>query len=137
MHRNSYKYPLLSVLIGDHMDAAATQPLISLPPAFESGEDSALDNHLENLFSENDLKRAPAKKWLSDHLNPEIIVRISEKAVKRCPLPENVRADVRKLLSLIDGDLLQGVGNLKNEKRSQVQMAITQTFRRSRMRRIR
>jgi hypothetical protein len=106
------------------MVIARAQPLLQLPEVFHE----SLETHVANLFSENDIQRKQAMKWLNQNADPQIISRIGKEVRKHDDLSVKVRRDIHKFLMNSCLRNLGGVGKLSNECILDVKLALCSTL---------
>lgn len=106
------------------MDAVAS-PVVDLPGDLAS----MVDTQIENLFSENDLQRKAARRWLLENGNTEIMHKISEKALqKNGGIPTKVKSDVHTLLSRWISRNIKAIARIGNERSARIRTAMITTM---------
>ena len=105
------------------MVLAKAKPLLELPEAFKKQK----EEHMANLFSDNDIDRKKAVNWLSQNADPQILSRIGKEVLRHDNLPIQVRMDIHKLLMNSCFDNIRGLGKLPNEHCQYVMVALRRT----------
>jgi hypothetical protein len=106
------------------MVIAQAEPLLQLPDIFKASE----GKHIANLFSNNDIPRIQAVKWLSQHADPQTLSKIGKEVLKHDTLPVKVRKDIHKLLMYSSFRNLGGMSKLSNDHSLAVRLALCRTL---------
>lgn len=106
------------------MVVASAEPLLQLPDVFQP----SVEMHIARLFSENDIKRVQAERWLGQNADPETLARIGREVLRRDHIPAKVAREIHDFLMASAKKNIKGMGRLSNERLLDVKLALCRTL---------